>query len=85
MLPPLVVAEADEALAAITRVDVSHGEQLTALSELLLRAESVAPSKIEHVEASVEDFAPAAYGARLNPSATARPSTWRKSSPRAGP
>ncbi|MGP9538122.1 hypothetical protein ACT3SP_08920 [Brachybacterium sp. AOP43-C2-M15] len=79
------MAETDGAFATITRLDISHGEQLTALSELLLRAELVAPSMIEHVEASVEDSARAAHGVRSSSSATARPSPWRTSSPRAGP
>lgn len=70
VLPPPVASEADEALAAISRLDASHGEQLTALSVLLLRAESVASSKIEHVDASMEDFARASHGVRSNASAT---------------
>ncbi|MFT4188494.1 MAG: Fic family protein [Aeromicrobium sp.] len=69
-LPPTVVTRADEALAAVTRLDSLHGEHLEALSMLLLRAESVASSKIEQVEASVEDFARAAHGMRSNASAT---------------
>lgn len=69
VLPPLVASQADEALAAIARLDTSHGELLTPLSVLLLRAESVASSKIEQVEASIEDFARASHGMRSNSSA----------------
>lgn len=69
-LPPTIAVRADEALAAITRLDATHGDHLTPLSMLLLRAESVASSKIERVEASIEDFARAAHGTRANASAT---------------
>jgi Fic family protein len=69
-LPTPVAAQSDEALAAIARLDSAHGENLTALSVLLLRAESVASSKIEHVEASIEDFARAVHGTKSNASAT---------------
>lgn len=68
-LPALVAAQGDRALAAITRLDSSHGDHLAALSVLLLRAESVASSKIEHLEASMEDFARASHGVRSNVSA----------------
>ena len=80
-LPPLIadrpvpldgslVAETDTALAEIVALDQSHGEQLDALGVLLLRTESVASSKIEYVEASVEDYARALHGSRANSSAT---------------
>lgn len=69
-LPPAIGAAADDALTAIVRLDASHGDHLTALSALLLRAESVASSKIEHLEATVEDFARASHGMRSNSSAT---------------
>lgn len=69
-VPPFVATQADKALTAITRLDALHGEHLTALSVLLLRAESVASSKIEQVEASMEDFARASHGTKSNASAT---------------
>ena len=69
-LGSLVAAESEGALAAIAQLDAEHGPDLAALSTLLLRAESVASSKIERIEASVEDFARAAHGIRSNPSAT---------------
>lgn len=52
---------------------VSHaeggGNDLEALGLLLLRTESVASSKIEAVEASVDDYARALHGVRANSSA----------------
>lgn len=69
-LPLAVTNQAEEAQAAITRLDSRHGKNLSALSALLLRAESVASSKIEHVEASLENYARAAHGSKANSSAT---------------
>ena len=63
-------ATSDAAIATIARLDEVHGTHLSALSLLLLRAESVASSKIEHIEADVEDFARAAHGVKSNSSAT---------------
>jgi hypothetical protein len=48
----------ESAVAEIVALDQAHGDQLEALSVLLLRTESVASSKIESVEASLDDFAP---------------------------
>lgn len=70
VVPHSVATQAEEAVAAIARLDSSQGEHLAALSLLLLGAESVASSKIEHVEASLEDFARATHGSRANSSAT---------------
>ncbi|MFC8801143.1 Fic family protein [Promicromonospora sp. NPDC057138] len=58
------------ALREIANLDHAHGAHLDALSALLLRNESVASSKIEHVEASIDDFARAMHGIRANESAT---------------
>ncbi|WP_233613440.1 Fic family protein [Leucobacter edaphi] len=69
-LPPAATVASDKAVAAITRLDSEHGEHLEALAGLLLRAESVASSKTEDVEASAEDFARAFYGTKSNSSAT---------------
>jgi Fic family protein len=65
-----LVAQIEAALAEIVALDRSHGEQLDALGVLLLRTESVASSKIESVEASLEDYARALHGSRANTSAT---------------
>lgn len=79
-LPPLIAersvlvdtglaVEMESALAQIVALDQTHGDQLEALSVLLLRTESVASSKIESVEASLDDFARALHGSRANASA----------------
>lgn len=59
-------AECDEALREIVTLDHEHGEHLRLLSTLLLRAESVASSKIERIEASVDDYARALHGIESN-------------------
>ncbi|RNL60397.1 Fic family protein [Nocardioides marmoriginsengisoli] len=69
-VPAAVAADMDDALREIAALDETHGEHLGSLSTLLLRAESVASSKIEHVEASVDDYARALHGITSNASAT---------------
>jgi Fic family protein len=69
-VPSSLLASMDDALREIAALDEIHGEHLGSLSTLLLRAESVASSKIEHVEASVDDYARALHGVRANSSAT---------------
>ena len=69
---PLTARQASDLEAAvreITALDNSSGEVLQALGVLLLRTESVASSKIERVEASLDDFARALHGIRTNSSA----------------
>jgi len=81
MRPPLiaelevrVAPEVGTAMEACVReiagLDFTQGAELKALETLLLRTESVASSKIEHIEASVDDFARALHGSKANPSAT---------------
>ncbi len=70
-VPGDLVAECDEAIRAIAVLDATRGRHLRPLATLLLRAESVASSKIEHEEASIEDYARALHGSRANASATA--------------
>lgn len=53
----------------ISTLDGARGAGLAAVGTLLLRTESVASSKIEHVEASLDDYARALHGIRSNPSA----------------
>lgn len=65
-----LAAEMEEALAEIVALDQAHAEQLDALGILLLRTESVASSKIELVEAGVDDYARALHGSQANSSAT---------------
>jgi Fic family protein len=65
-----LVAQMETALAEIVALDQTHGTQLEALGVLLLRTESVASSKIESVEASLDDYARAMHGSQANTSAT---------------
>jgi Fic family protein len=60
----------DAALAEVVALDQTYGGQLEALGVLLLRTEAVASSKIEYVEASLDDYARALHGSRANNSAT---------------
>lgn len=64
-----IAVELEAAMSEISRLDSTHGTHLAALSTLLLRTESVASSKIERVEASLDDYARALHGARGNSSA----------------
>ncbi|MDF9717254.1 Fic family protein [Nocardioides sp. ChNu-99] len=70
-LPATLATEVEDAVRAVTALDATHGQHLGPLATLLLRAESVASSKIEYVEATVDDYARALHGARSNSSATA--------------
>lgn len=69
-VPAALAAECDDAIRAIAALDATRGDHLRPLATLLLRAESVASSKIEHEEASIEDYARALHGSRANASAT---------------
>ncbi|WP_253900536.1 Fic family protein [Mycobacterium asiaticum] len=64
-----IAVELETAMGEISRLDSVHGTDLAALSTLLLRTESVASSKIERVEASLDDYARALHGNRGNSSA----------------
>lgn len=64
-----LAAELEATMLEISRLDSAHGADLAALGTLLLRTESVASSKIEHVEASIDDYARALHGIRANSSA----------------
>ncbi len=79
-LPPMIAnqdltldselaADVESAMREISRLDATHGADLEALGALLLRTESVASSKIEAVEASLDDYARALHGIRTNSSA----------------
>lgn len=81
-LPPLIAdrpialnsetaADLEAATSEITKLDSIHADDLSALGTLLLRTESVASSKIEQIEASVDDYARALHGVRANSSAVA--------------
>ncbi len=62
MLEPATALAVEEATAAIARLDEMGRVQLGALGGFLLRSESVATSKIEHIAASLDDFARALAG-----------------------
>jgi Fic family protein len=80
-LPPMIAdqdisidaelaTDLESAMTEISKLDDAHGVDLEALGVLLLRTESVASSKIEAVEASLDDYARALHGIRANSSAT---------------
>jgi Fic family protein len=69
-LGPELAAAMEACVLDIAALDHSHGAELVALETLLLRTESVASSKIEHIDASVDDYARALHGIKSNPSAT---------------
>jgi Fic family protein len=69
-LPPQLSAAMEACVREIAGLDFAQGAELKALETLLLRTESVASSKIEHIEASVDDFARALHGIKSNASAT---------------
>ena len=64
-----LASDIEDCLREIAALDVSHGAHLGALGTMLLRTESVASSKIEHVEADVTEYARALHGVRSNKSA----------------
>ena len=66
-----LVADSEEALREVVALDTSHAANLGALGALLLRTESVASSKIEAIDASIDDYARALHGGRANPAASA--------------
>ena len=65
-----LVAAMEVGIREIVTLDQMHGTDLNALGTLLLRTESVASSKIEHVNATVDEFARALHGNKSNQSAT---------------
>ena len=69
VVPPPLASDIEDCLREIAALDASHGPHLGALGTMLLRTESVASSKIEHVEADVTEYARALYGVRSNKSA----------------
>lgn len=64
-----LAARLEDALRDIADLDATRAPVLEPLRLLLLRTESVASSKIESVEASLDDYARALHGVRANPSA----------------
>jgi Fic family protein len=68
-VPAAIVTEMEAAIREVSALDTAHGDHLDSLATLLLRTESVASSKIERIEASVEDYARALHGIKSNDSA----------------
>lgn len=59
----------DTATAAISALDAGAGTRLAAIGSFLLRSESVSSSRIEHVNATRDDFARALAGSRSSQAA----------------
>lgn len=70
-LDSAVAAAVESATIQIRDLDSAHGAHLESLGALLIRTESVASSKIEHIRAGMDDYARALHGSRRNPSAVA--------------
>lgn len=66
---PAMARAMERALEAVVRTDQSAGAQAPALARFMIRNESIASSRIEHVSASGEDLARALAGSRANASA----------------
>lgn len=66
-----VATAVERATMQIRDLDLAYGAHLTSLGALLIRTESVASSKIEHIRAGMDDYARALHGARSNSSAVA--------------
>jgi Fic family protein len=68
-LDSALATEVESAMTEISKLDGTHGADLEALGLLLLRTESVASSRIEAVDAGLDDYARALHGIRANSSA----------------
>ncbi len=64
------VVASEEALLAVAQSDADAEGHSAALSRFMVRTESVASSKIEHISATAADYAKALAGSRANTSAT---------------
>jgi len=69
VVPPPLASEIEDCLREIVALDVRYGAHLAGLGPLLVRTESIASSKIEHVEADIDEYARAMFGMRSNRSA----------------
>ncbi len=69
--PQTIASEIANATREITALDTDPRPYLGALGALLVRTESVASSKIEHIDASMDDYARAQAGVKSNSSASA--------------
>ncbi|QWT22812.1 Fic family protein [Subtercola sp. PAMC28395] len=68
--PSSLVRETEDAVRDITTLDRETLGPIGALGSLLLRTESISSSKIEQIEASIDDYARAVAGIKANESAT---------------
>lgn len=59
----------EAALVSIARLEAGHGQYLAPLSDFLLRSESVASSKIEHIDADWRAFGKAFAGGKASDAA----------------
>lgn len=66
-----LISKSESAISAISNLDNAHGDALESLDRLLIRAESIASSKIENLHATSEEYARALYGNNSNSSAVA--------------
>jgi Fic family protein len=67
---PAITKAMEHGERAVIALDVGAGRNLASLGQFLLRTESVASSKIEYIDAGVDDYARAMAGLRSNDSAT---------------
>jgi Fic family protein len=67
---PGLVREMEDALAEIAAADAESAGHSRALSQFMVRGESVASSKIERIDADALEYARALAGSRANASAT---------------
>ena len=64
-----LASDIERAMHGITSLDQGHAGDLEGLGTMLLRTESVASSKIERIQADIDDFARALHGSKSNASA----------------
>ncbi|MDL9946920.1 Fic family protein [Gordonia sp. ABSL11-1] len=62
----------EAAVIAVARLEAGHGAHLAPLADFLLRTESIASSKIEHVDADLRSFGKALAGGRSSAEARAQ-------------
>lgn len=74
---PFAQVNQEQAVRALAELDADSRPGAAAISTFLIRTESIASSKIEHIEATTEDFARALAGGRANASATSMVSAAR--------
>jgi len=66
---PQVSADLEQAVIAASSLDLEFGSQMASLGTFLLRTESVASSRIERVDATMDNLARAVVGIKATPEA----------------